>query len=193
MPKCPVASPLGSVEQPSSSRVRYPRAPWLGFCPLNSCKAPESCNSGCGGNAFLDRILATAHDPPNLHDGRCVAAGGLHAFDSESRSYRHTRDATNGKRGKDSRADGPADTVDRLRSGAYLSELEFYETDSPVREEDRNGLAQFAHFLAFVALRAQSSRWKSSVVPPRSHAQRALESHRHLAGWPGVPTRGLPY
>ncbi len=78
--------------------------------------------------------------------------------------------------------------------GAYLSALEFYETDSPVTEEDRNGLAQFAHLLAFLALQAKSSRWKSSVVPQNSPAYRALESHfGHLAGWPEAPADGLPY
>src|SRR5262249_40918223 len=78
------------------------------------------------------------------------------------------------------------------RSG--LVQLEFYETDSPISDEDRDGLAQFAHFLAFLALQAQSSRWASSVVPRGSQAHRALESHfGHLAGWPGVPSGGLPY
>ena len=78
--------------------------------------------------------------------------------------------------------------------GAYLSELEFYETNSPISEKDRDGLAQFVHFLAFLALQAQSSRWASSVVPQNGHAHRALELHfGHLAGWPDVPTGGLPY
>lgn len=78
--------------------------------------------------------------------------------------------------------------------GAYLSELEFEETDAAITEADRDGLAQFAHFLAFLALQAGSSRWASSAVPTGSSAMRALESHfSHLAGWPDVPEGGLPY
>jgi hypothetical protein len=88
----------------------------------------------------------------------------------------------------------PPTPLSEFDPGAYLSELEFYETDSPISEEDRDGLAQFAHFLAFLALQAQSSRWASSVVPQGSQAHRALESHfGHLADWPGVPTGGLLY
>jgi hypothetical protein len=76
--------------------------------------------------------------------------------------------------------------------GAYLSGLEFYETDSPINDEERDALAQFAHFLAFLALKAESSRWASSVVLQGSRAYSALESHfGHLEGWPGVPTGGL--
>lgn len=78
--------------------------------------------------------------------------------------------------------------------GAYLGELELYETDAPITDEDRDGLAQFAHFLAFLALQAESSMWDSSVIPRGSLAHRALESHfGDLEGWPGVPKRGLPY
>jgi hypothetical protein len=78
--------------------------------------------------------------------------------------------------------------------GAYLSELEFEETDAAITEADRDGLAQFAHFLAFLALQTGSSRWASSVVPTGSSAMRALESHfGHLAGWPTVPEGGLSY
>ena len=78
--------------------------------------------------------------------------------------------------------------------GEYLSELEFYETDSPIGEADRDGLAQFAHLLAFMALQARSSRWSASVVPQGSQAHRALESHfGQLADWPEVPSGGLPY
>jgi hypothetical protein len=88
----------------------------------------------------------------------------------------------------------PPTPLSEFDPGAYLSELEFYETDSPVSDEDRDGLAQFVHFLAFLALQAQSSRWPSSVVPRGSQAHRALESHfGHLAGWPVVAAGGLPY
>src|SRR5262245_17974308 len=80
--------------------------------------------------------------------------------------------------------------------GEYLSGLEFYETSSPITEEDRDGLAQFAHYLAFMALQSQSRRWANSIVTRDSQAYRALESHfGHLRGWPGVPKGegGLPY
>jgi hypothetical protein len=78
--------------------------------------------------------------------------------------------------------------------GAYLGGLEFYETDTPVSDEGRDGMAQFAHFLAFLALQARSSRWASSVIPHGSDAHRALESHfGHLAGWPRVLEGGLAY
>jgi hypothetical protein len=78
--------------------------------------------------------------------------------------------------------------------GAYLSGLEFYKTDAPISEVDRDGLAQFVHFLAFLALKAKSSRWASSVIPQGSSASRAIESHfGHLPGWPGVLPGGLPY
>jgi hypothetical protein len=78
--------------------------------------------------------------------------------------------------------------------GAYLSGLEFYETDAPLTDEDRNGLAQFAHYLAFLALQAKSSRWATSVIAPGSLAHQALESHfGHLPDWPASPAGGLPY
>ena len=88
----------------------------------------------------------------------------------------------------------PPTPLNEFDPGAYLSELEFYEADSPISDEDRDGLAQFAHFLAFLALQAQSSQWAASVVPRGSQAHRALESHfGHLAGWPSVPKGGLSY
>jgi hypothetical protein len=88
----------------------------------------------------------------------------------------------------------PPTSLSEFDPGAYLAELEFYETDAAISDEDRDGLAQFTHLLAFLALQAQSSRWASSVVPEGSLAHRALESHfGHLAAWPGVPPGGLPY
>lgn len=88
----------------------------------------------------------------------------------------------------------PSPPLSEFDPGAYLSSLEFYETDSPASEEDRDGLASLAHYLAYLALKARSSRWQSSVIPQHSHAHRALESHfGHLDGWPEVPSEGLPY
>lgn len=87
----------------------------------------------------------------------------------------------------------PSSPLTDFDPGAYLNGLEFYETDSAICDEDRDGLAQFAHFLAFLALQAQSSRWAVSVVPMGA-AYRALESHfGHLPGWPGRVESGLPY
>ena len=78
--------------------------------------------------------------------------------------------------------------------GAYLSELEFYETDASISDQDRDGMAQFVHLLAFLALQSSSIRWASSVVVKGGQADKALESHfGHLKDWPGVPRGGLLY
>ncbi len=78
--------------------------------------------------------------------------------------------------------------------GAYLGSLEFYETEAAIGEEDRDGLAQIVHFLAFLAMKSQSSQWGTSVIPAGSDAARALEAHfGHLPGWPGIPAAGLSY
>ena len=68
--------------------------------------------------------------------------------------------------------------------GEYMSGLDFYETDSSISDQDRDDLAQFTHFLAFIALQAKSSKWAASIVPQDSLAYRALDSHfGHLNGW----------
>ena len=54
--------------------------------------------------------------------------------------------------------------------GAYLANLEFYESDNVISEGDRNGLAQFVDFLAFLALKNRSTGWPNSVVPRSSSA-----------------------
>jgi len=80
--------------------------------------------------------------------------------------------------------------------GEYLSGLEFYETDSTVTDEDRDGMAQLAHFLAFLALRGKSSKWAGSTVPRGTLAYRALESHFcSLTGWKelALDDHGLSY
>jgi hypothetical protein len=77
-----------------------------------------------------------------------------------------------------------------------LSGLEFAETDKPITEEDRDGLAQFTHFLAYMALNANSSKWADSIVARDTLAYRALECHfGHLAGWEEIARnqRGLHY
>ena len=50
----------------------------------------------------------------------------------------------------------PTPPLDEFDPGAYLSSLEFYETTDPITDADRDGLAQFVHFLAFIALKARS-------------------------------------
>jgi hypothetical protein len=79
--------------------------------------------------------------------------------------------------------------------GEYLSGLDFYETESPISEEDRDGLAQFTHFLAFLALQAKSSKWAVSTVPRQSLAYEAFVTHfGHLNGWEELTgDQGLSY
>jgi hypothetical protein len=88
----------------------------------------------------------------------------------------------------------PKTPLDDFDPGAYLSSLEFYETDSAISESDRDELAQFAHLLAFMAIKSKSTKWPSSVIGQGSSAARALESHfGDLPDWPGVPADGLSY
>lgn len=78
----------------------------------------------------------------------------------------------------------PPTALNNFDPGMYLSGLKFYETDDLLTEDDRDGLAQFTHFLAFMAMEANSSKWDGSVVRRESLAYRALESHfSHLEGW----------
>lgn len=88
----------------------------------------------------------------------------------------------------------PPAPFDQFDPGAYLGGLEFYETETPISEEDRDGLAQFLHLLAFIALQARSTQWAGSVIPRGSLAERAIETHfGHLPNWPALPPTGLPY
>jgi hypothetical protein len=81
----------------------------------------------------------------------------------------------------------PEGDLSTFDPGEYLCSLEFYETDQALTEEDRDGLAQFVHFLAFLALEARSSAWQASAVGRDTSAYRALESHfGHLEGWAEV-------
>lgn len=78
----------------------------------------------------------------------------------------------------------PPTPLDAFDPGEYLDGLDFYETDTPISEPDRDGLAQFVHYLAFLALRAKSSKWSASTVGRGTSAFRCLESHfAHLDGW----------
>jgi hypothetical protein len=90
----------------------------------------------------------------------------------------------------------PEGDLSTFDPGRYLSGLEFYESDTPVTDADRDGLAQFVHYLGFVALRAQSSSFGSSVIRGTSTAYRALESHfGDLPEWPqgSSPPADLSY
>jgi hypothetical protein len=78
----------------------------------------------------------------------------------------------------------------------YLETLEFYETADPLGETDRDGLAQFAHFLAFLALKTRSPRFSCSIVRRGTSAYRAVESHfHHLEGWAAISanSQGVSY
>jgi hypothetical protein len=90
----------------------------------------------------------------------------------------------------------PSEDLSTFDPGEYLAHLDFYETDAPITDEERHGLAQFAHFLAYIALRARSSRWGDSVVPTGTPAYRALESHfSHISGWESISNsvHGMSY
>ena len=90
----------------------------------------------------------------------------------------------------------PGDDLSAFDPGHYLANLEFYETDDAITDAERDGLAQFAHYLAFLALRAQSSKWSGSTVPYGSSAYQALTTHfGQLPGWDDIapPTEDLKY
>jgi hypothetical protein len=109
-------------------------------------------------------------------------------------NFKHSKGATMRKAVKIRTLTAPPMPLSEFDPGAYLGELEFYETSESITEEDRDGLAQFTHFLAFLALEAQSSKWNSSMIPQGSLALQSLESHfGDLEGWPSVTKRGLSY
>lgn len=90
----------------------------------------------------------------------------------------------------------PPTPLSAFDPGEYLSSLEFYETDLPITDEDRDGLAQFAHLLAFLTLQSKSTRWAASTIRPDSMAFQALNSHfGHLPGWRELASgqNGLAY
>ena len=90
----------------------------------------------------------------------------------------------------------PQTPLSEFDPGEYLSGLEFYETEGEITDEDRDGMAQYAHFLAFLALQGRSSKWDNSTVCRGTLAYRALESHFcSLAGWQELAEneRGIKY
>ena len=64
----------------------------------------------------------------------------------------------------------PPSELTSFDPAVFLASLEFYETSSPVTDQERDDLAQFTHFLAFMALRAGSSAWPNSVISFNSTA-----------------------
>ena len=85
----------------------------------------------------------------------------------------------------------PGPELSDFDPGAYLASLDFYETEDVVTEEDRDGLAQFIHLLAFIALKFRSNNWSASSLPHGSSAYLAVQSHfEHLDGWNQIYTEG---
>lgn len=78
----------------------------------------------------------------------------------------------------------PTPPLDEFDPGAYLSSLEFYETTDPITDADRDGLAQFVHLLAFIALKARSTKWQTATIGHGTDAFLAIQSHfATLDGW----------
>jgi hypothetical protein len=88
----------------------------------------------------------------------------------------------------------PPDDLSQFDPGEFFSKLEFQETEADITEEDRNGIAQLAHFMAFLALESRSSKWDQSVVAKDSQAMAVLETHfGEIPGWPKTTKRGLSF
>ena len=89
----------------------------------------------------------------------------------------------------------PEGDLTEFDPGRYLSELEFYETDEAITDEDRDGLAQFVHYLAFLALSKKSTGWPDSMIETKSTAFAAIQSHfGKMVGWEKIATEdGIPY
>ena len=78
----------------------------------------------------------------------------------------------------------PPPPFNEFDPGAYLSTLEFYETTEPISDADRDGLAQFVHYLAFIALKARSKKWQTATIRHDTDAFLAIQSHfATLDGW----------
>ena len=71
----------------------------------------------------------------------------------------------------------PEGDLSQFDPGAFLAELEFYETDEPISDSDRDDFAQFIHLLAFIALKNRSTHWDTAHIPQTSSAFAALHSH----------------
>ena len=61
--------------------------------------------------------------------------------------------------------------------GFYISQLEFYETEEPITESDRESFANFLHYLAYLALSSGSTNWANSTIQNDSTATLAITSH----------------
>ena len=78
----------------------------------------------------------------------------------------------------------PSLPLSEFDPGAYLAGMDFYETDEAITDEERDGLAQLVHFVAFIALQAKSTCWSTSSIAKGTTVYRALESYfGHLSEW----------
>ena len=67
--------------------------------------------------------------------------------------------------------------------GRYFSNLTFYEAETPLIEQDIDGLAQFLHLLGYMALSTRSSAWQQSTVEKSGSAYQALRTHFGQRPW----------
>jgi hypothetical protein len=82
----------------------------------------------------------------------------------------------------------PPSDLSGFDPGTYVSELDVVETENALTEADRDGLAQFLHYVAYLALSAGSSAWPGATIPVDSSIYRALATHfGHLRAWEGIP------
>jgi hypothetical protein len=90
----------------------------------------------------------------------------------------------------------PTGDLAEFDPGEYLCGLEFYPTEEPVDDAERNGLAQLVHFVGYLALQARSPAFATAVVATDSLAHAALQTYfGHLEGWNELPREpaGLTY
>jgi hypothetical protein len=78
----------------------------------------------------------------------------------------------------------PSGELREFDPGAYIGEMEFYEIDAPITEEDRQGSAELLHIAAYIALKNSSAKWASSAIMSSTSAHSAVVSHfSHLPGF----------
>ena len=89
----------------------------------------------------------------------------------------------------------PEGDLSRLDPGGYICDLEFYETSDNITEEDREGLAELLHYLAYIALTNKSEKWASSTISKNTSAYLAIEHHfGSLDGWGNlIEDNGINY
>lgn len=89
----------------------------------------------------------------------------------------------------------PSGDMAHFDPGAYVESLDFYECDQSIGEDDQAGLAEFLHYLAFLALGSHSEGWEGSTISRDSSAYEAIASHfGDLDGWDDLVTpEGIYY